>query len=77
MLIGLWDLPGRRELLGKPMKTAHRIIFGLIVLSSATLFCGCSEDSGWTSGMSGLPLNSSGHTGESSLAPTGTDESAQ
>jgi hypothetical protein len=59
------------------MKTAHKIVFSLIVLSLTALFGGCAEDSGWNASMSVLPLNSGGQTGESPPAPTGTEESAQ
>jgi len=55
------------------MKTAHKIVFGLIVLIFIT-FGGCSEDSSWNTNVSGLPMSSGGQTGESRQAPTGTDE---
>jgi hypothetical protein len=42
----------------KSVKIAYKIVLCFIILSTMALLWACSEDSGWTAGMYGQPMNS-------------------
>ena len=77
MIIWEGDSFGRGEFPRKSVKAAYKIVAGLLVLGTTILLGACSEDSGWSTGMSGMPLNSGAPTGDAPYASGGVEESAQ
>jgi len=47
----------------KLVKVAYKIVLCFLVLSTLVLLWACSEDSGWSAGMYGAPVNS-GQSGQ-------------
>jgi hypothetical protein len=53
------------------MKAARKIVTGLLMLIAFVFLESCSEQSGWGTSMSGIPVNSVPETGESNQVPSG------
>jgi len=51
-------IPGMKRWRAKSVKIAYKIVLCFIILSTMVLLWACSEDSGWSAGMYGRPMNS-------------------
>src|SRR6516164_9275793 len=78
MIIRDADSFGQGELGCKSVKGAYRsIVAGLLFLGTTILLVACSEDSGWSTSMSAMPLGSGAPTGDAAHASDGMEEPAQ